>query len=152
MSEGCYDDLTNCQIHKEASMDFVIDRAKWRCGGGWRQRGKGLTMLQNTEGYMCCLGQFCDQLGVPDLEGLYVPSDVPEYRNTQIRDVLVEDGGIGPEGPWFNETRFSDLAIGINDNRSISDQEREKELTELCIRHGHTLRFEGEYGSGSGTE
>lgn len=44
-----------------------IDRSKWRCGsqnGPGYAHGKGKTMLLNSNGYMCCVGQMCEQLGI----------------------------------------------------------------------------------------
>lgn len=46
--------------------ELVLDYKIWRCGGphGYNVVGKGCTYLLNCDGYMCCLGQFCQQSGV----------------------------------------------------------------------------------------
>lgn len=56
---------------------LILKEAKWRCGDVTTNpikeidgkkveidvcRGKGNTELKNKEGYMCCLGQFTQQL------------------------------------------------------------------------------------------
>lgn len=49
---------------------LIIDRSKWRTGGDLahvndNQTGKGYTALYNKQGFMCCLGFRCNQMGVP---------------------------------------------------------------------------------------
>lgn len=36
-------------------------------------------------------------------------------------------------------------ALTISDDVWLSDSEREKQLTELCVKYGHELSFEGSY-------
>jgi hypothetical protein len=49
--------------------ELVLDYKIWRSGGPVHYLGEvvgqGDTQLLNNEGYMCCLGQFCEQAGVP---------------------------------------------------------------------------------------
>lgn len=46
---------------------LILDYSKWRCGGeGVYSIGHGDTQLLNAEGFLCCLGQFGQQCGIPD--------------------------------------------------------------------------------------
>ena len=46
-------------------MNFILDCKTWRSGGDSVNRlGDGPTYMLNYLGEMCCLGQFCEQLGV----------------------------------------------------------------------------------------
>lgn len=129
-------------------MDFTIDRSKWRCGGGDdgdRARGTGATLLLNEEGYMCCLGQFCQQLGV---DGLLRRATPDVLHRLDKRDLTPLVGIlVNQENGRFYDNDLCQLAVEINDDHECNDAERETALTELLAKHGHTLRFVGEYGS-----
>jgi hypothetical protein len=47
-------------------MKFVVDRTKWICGADniKTKKGKGVASLLNSQGFMCCLGHCCLQLGI----------------------------------------------------------------------------------------
>jgi hypothetical protein len=55
---------------------LVLDVSTWRCGeDGDKGLGDGGTFLLNQYGFMCCLGQWSAQHGVPEMEllGKYEP-------------------------------------------------------------------------------
>lgn len=130
-------------------MDFVIDRSKWRCGGHERDpydgalnpsvRGIGNTQLLNCEGFMCCLGQVAVQLGAD--RSRIACAGIPEEADSEsleyLTPVLVSDECL--------DSPLSNAAMRINDDRLLSDEDRECALTELFAKHGHTLTFTGEY-------
>ena len=113
-------------------MKFVVDRSKWRCGSNAGDRhGKGDTRLLNSEGYQCCLGFVCEQLGVPRGELLNIPT--PEFLDhyTIVKQVLIDT--------WIDE-----ISIITNDGFG-SREERERLLSEQFANGGHELEFVGEY-------
>jgi hypothetical protein len=63
---------------------LIIDRAKWRTGGNSPiQTGVGRTRLLNKEGYMCCLGFRCHQMGIPEkdlLKAGYTDDEISIFK------------------------------------------------------------------------
>lgn len=129
-------------------MKFTIDRSKWRFGGHNYDRALGPTSLLNsTNGTMCCLGQISLQCGLSETDikdkagfmavttpnsDFFVPGH--PYR------ILVDDVGFPNE--------LSNFAMEINDMRqspSGDNFEREKELAALFKEYGHELEFVGTY-------
>lgn len=132
-------------------MKFIIDRSTWRCGGNpfdninvrgvdnINVRGVGHTVLLNKEGFMCCLGQICIQLGIS--------------KNRLSSQIQPDDLNI--DIPYLTERRLHDSnvcnsqltieAMNINDNPNLSDSERELALINLFDHHGHTIEFIGQY-------
>jgi hypothetical protein len=94
---------------------LTLNIHKWRNGD---------TLLNNHHGYQCCLGQFCLQLGKTK-EELSDFSD-PEFLETT---------------PSLLTESFNQKAIGINDDRLISIQERIKRLKSHCRKNKIKLRL-----------
>lgn len=122
---------------------LIIDRAKWRTGGDLsypNATGEGSTLLLNDEGFMCCLGFRCHQMGIPkndllnvgtpgSLSGLY---DIPD---------LIEGMYFG----CFDNSRFASKAIQLNDDPFLTPEQREKAITEHFKTIGVTVEFKGRY-------
>ena len=127
-------------------MNIVIDRSKWRTGGNKKhQTGEGVTKLHNMFGFMCCLGFACNQAGVPTYEigeCLYPRNIVGWSHSDKHLKALVDAGLLNSNR---EQTEFADRAAGINDNETTTVQTKERKLTELCKKHGHTIEFVGEY-------
>jgi hypothetical protein len=127
-------------------MEFVIDRSKWL-------RGKGPTdsyLLRSSDGKMCCLGFFSLACGL---------------TQDQIKDVQAPKQLIGldsgghhinllsrTDGFWLMQsddnihtpdTHTPDTCrlMEDNDNRMISEQEREEKITRLFAANGVTVKF-----------
>lgn len=118
-------------------MQFTIDRSKWRCGtlGAYRQGG-GETALLNSEGYQCCLGFICEQLGINHHKML----------NKAFPLEVTGDNLLTVDASFKSaNTQFTDSAIEINDTEWIDSSERERRLEMLCGIWGHELVFQGEY-------
>lgn len=114
---------------------LIINRAKWRTGRTEDDfTGKGYTALLNKEGYMCCLGFRCEQMGIPkkDLLGKSSPQDLCD--DWDIPDLVYNT----------NDTSFTDQAMRIND-MSQKEKTREKEITEHFATIGITVEFTGKY-------
>ena len=133
---------------KEVKRKFVIDRSKWRSGGPIEACrypvGLGLTALLNEQGYMCCLGQVCEQLGVPvkQLLSRGGPSSLADTvikRHPDLRGFLVDDNGM--------DTDFATTAMLANDDLEQPAEVRESLLIDLFAEQGYTLEFTGEYGT-----
>lgn len=119
---------------------LIIDRSKWRTGGESPSKtGKGYTQLLNKQGFMCCLGFRCNQMGIPkkDLLGNHIPEHLKGLYD--IPDLIEED-----EGKW-SDTAFTQEAININDDESITSTEREKSIKEHFATIGVTVKFVGKY-------
>lgn len=139
-------------------MEFTIDRSRWRCGGGDRgpdvypewMHGEGETMLLNDDGFMCCLGQVEEQLGV----GLDRLLQVFKPSGLQVESILCEidhDAASVPDadgneaGDIYIDTELASRAMSINDDETLDDENREHRLTALFETHGHTITFTGEF-------
>ena len=125
-------------------MEFTIDRSKWRCGGvhNKNSRGKGGTSLLNEEGFMCCLGQTCRQVGIEkeDLLKKNEPRQIDTKLHTKNLGIFVESRGLFST---FMDTELSKSAMIINDTSFLNQKERESKLRELFKRHGHKIKFVG---------
>lgn len=129
-------------------MDFVIDRSKWRCGGsGPHMQGTGPTELLNNDGFMCCLGQVCKQLGVPESKMLNVPAPLTLVHRSYTSAESLHPLGYIVEAGVLAGTALTQEAMSCNDNPydSMRPEDREQTLTELFARNGHTLTFVGSY-------
>ena len=116
---------------------LVINRAKWRTGDySHNETGKGETSLLNKEGFMCCLGFRCNQMGIPkkELLNIGVPAmlsdkfDIPDLINT-----------LG------NDSEFANEAMSINDDSSTTPKEKEKLITNHFAKKNIIVIFKGRY-------
>lgn len=83
---------------------------------------------------MCCIGQVCGQLGVPRDSLLDAASvqDLPELERP--RELCV-DGRQEVEALWVCQ------AYSTNDSQSITDDDREEQLTQTFGVAGHHIEF-----------
>lgn len=119
---------------------LIIDRSKWRTGeGSFSETGKGDTQLLNKQGFMCCLGFRCNQMGIPkkDLLNKGTPEALADLYN--IAD-LIE----GDEDGWGN-TKFAKEAVHLNDSIRLTSKEREKAIEEHFATIDITVQFKGKY-------
>jgi len=115
---------------------LIIDRTKWRTGCFNETRtGLGTTQLLNKEGFMCCLGFRCLQMGIPKQHLMDVSMPCNLSDNWTIPDLLNLDG--------YNSD-FCDRATNINDNSS-STESKEVDLIDLFSEKGITVEFKGKY-------
>lgn len=129
-------------------MEFVVDRSKWRCGGHQsnpHSHGPGMTYLQNSYGYRCCLGFCALQCGLTEKEIYHV--DFPGRLRVSFKDHprLTAFVNTKMSITKYPNSRLSEKALGINDAGRLTDEKREKQLTELFAEYGHTIRFVGEF-------
>ena len=116
---------------------LIINRAKWRTGSkSTVQTGKGDTELLNEEGFMCCLGFRCHQMGIPkkDLLGMGIPACIA--ADWDIPDLLTSPG---------KNSVFTSKAVSINDDSSLTSEEREIAITKHFATIGVTVEFKGKY-------
>lgn len=115
---------------------LILDESKWRCGAASpskeNKRGKGITKLENKEGYMCCLGQFCKQL-TPKKDIL----DFCEPRELNVKISLLATGSRYN----IDNTKFSNTAMSINDNEGTSVNQKVSKLRALLKSKGWKLVF-----------
>jgi hypothetical protein len=121
---------------------LTLDYSKWRCGRNSEKPenklGTGPTLLLNTSGYMCCLGQFSSQL-----KAELTKSDLM-YKSTPSQLLNVNKGGIPyltkQYGVFSKNTEFSNSAISINDDRGTSVEQKIDLLRKLMKKVGLKLR------------
>lgn len=92
------------------------------------------------EGTMCCLGFACIALGLTEeqIRDMFYPSDLNIHVKGLNRPICYIDGEAG----YYDNTTFSSEAALINDDKTISDQEREERLINLGLEHGFKFIFE----------
>lgn len=128
-------------------MEFVVDRSKWRCGGnGPHSAGKGTASLLNIEGYQCCMGFVCEQLGVSrkELLGVLLPSNLTWFHKVP-HEIFLGDKKTLRFYDWNCPAHLQSYAFTINDNPDLTKEEREAKLIQAFHEFGHTLKFVGEY-------
>lgn len=118
---------------------LIIDRSKWR-SGDWsvNTTGKGGTLLLNQEGYMCCLGFRCHQMGIPKEDLLDRGGPWELSLKWDIPDLLDEHVN-------YNNSDFTEEAITINDTPSLTPAEREIAIKNHFKHIGVTVEFTGKY-------
>ena len=117
-------------------MKFVVDRSRWWRGA--RDTDSALLCeysqvrpeFRMAEGSMCCLGFMCSAYGVENHEMNNVTSPRLLASEVKTRTKL-------PVVDW-------DPFMAVNDDIAISDEVRERKLTELFARVGIEVEFEGE--------
>lgn len=109
---------------------FTVYRKTW-----YRGHGTADSRLLREDGMRCCLGHVGKQCGLRDAELLGVISP----RGNAAFPTFLIDG----EAFRGNSKTCSDM-MEINDDRSISDTEREAKLTEIAAANGITLIFTDE--------
>lgn len=114
---------------------LILDYSKWRCGVyGNYQLGKGNTLLNNIEGFQCCLGQFSLQLNKNLTKDMLISLGEPNDL-----DVLVETLTRIGDYNDFENTDLSDKAININDAELTTPQEKIVLLKELFEKEGYSI-------------
>lgn len=134
---------------------IVIDRSKWRTGGNHLPRlpseriyqtGKGLSALQNDQGYLCCLGFICKQT-VDDPDNRIItsayPSTLSHRLQQEIPGMTVRKTNAGY--PLYANTMLADDAALINDSPTTTPKVKEARLLELFKDSMFELEFVGEY-------
>ena len=114
-------------------MTWTIERSKWLRGSTQN------SMLLRDDGKMCCIGQVCRQLGLPDFKILdkydvaFLIGDLPPEELSPLVSLMEEE--MQAENDWVAE------AYRINDRPTIDDATRERELTALARANGHDFVF-----------
>lgn len=135
---------------------LTLNYRTWRCGGDsnengatdkeWRaaSHGKGDTFLCNEEGYMCCLGQFERQAGVP--KDQLMGNDTPAMTGngdsvvTGLSRELFESEKSMFRFDGVTDTKLANSAIKINDNSKFSIAEKVVKLCKLFARAGYKIQ------------
>lgn len=111
--------------------ELVLDYKIWRSGGPVHYPGEvvgqGDTQLLNDEGYMCCLGQFCEQAGVTRDRLKY--KEYP-YAHPSAPKLFVKNG---------YPTDLVRKAVEINDSHHIPTAKRVVQLQKLFRKHNKTI-------------
>lgn len=121
--------------------ELTLDCEKWICGEGSRhQVGKGKVALLNKEGYMCCLGQWCKQLGTSD-EDLLGRQEPHELDDAIAFFTLTKEETYSGEEPYrYTEDKpFTIDAMRINDSEETTAREKILQLAILLEKQGVKL-------------
>jgi hypothetical protein len=112
-------------VSKENVTKFTVYRERWFRGKGWSQ-----SQLLRGDGTMCCLGFYAKSCGATDdhILGKAAPS---------------MSQGFWPDWMYRFPARVPVVneMMAINDGRSLPDEERERQLTELFAAQGITVEF-----------
>lgn len=123
--------------------NLIIDRNTWRKGGSKYNEQCGETRLLNNEGFMCCLGFFCKQAGVPEKylnTGEPCDIDIKEYTDLIPELVTYHEGN-----DVYKNTHLTEDAINKNDNPNFTNEERETHLTKLFKDNNIDVEFINNY-------
>lgn len=122
----------------ELPKKLKLNYKTWRCGGKFMQdecsHGLGSTCLLNTEGYMCCLGQFSLQANVP-VEKIHKQAH-PGVLKIDLPDLIDKNN--------CDYKYLSDLAHSamlINDKIYTTIKEKAVALVKLFKEHGFELEL-----------
>jgi hypothetical protein len=108
---------------------LFIDYSKWRFGSDRENKlGRGDTALLNSQGFMCCLGQFSLQLGCSkeeikgEAEPGWIHKEIPVLTTKKKANTL-----------------FSNKAMEINDDDNTTPEEKIAALKTLLKKKGIKL-------------
>ena len=122
--------------------ELILDYNVWICGAPSPKSdvsnvlGEGETNLLNSEGYMCCLGQFCEQAGFDKENLLQIPK--PSFLKETIEGLT---GMHTAKYSTYHDTHMSIIAMSINDTTYTTVARKADLLKELLKEHGYTLRL-----------
>ncbi len=107
---------------------FKVNRRRWARGGK-----KGEAMLLNGDGNSCCIGFACRQTGAGsrDIKGRYTPG----FLRKPLPGLSRNRGGRIVSLSWVLQ------AADVNDDRNLTDAEREAKLQKLARSAGHDFEF-----------
>ena len=108
---------------------FTVERDRW-----FRGDRNGSRLVRASDGTMCCLGFLGLALGNPrdHLVDRPAPGDTAFSGCSWPSWMLTSGGG--------NSMVAGEL-MSINDDRTITDETRERSLTELFLRNGVEVEF-----------
>jgi hypothetical protein len=118
---------------------LILDYSKWRCGGNNAKEnklGSGETSLLNSEGFMCCLGQWSLQLDKnltkKEIKEHGAPSRISLTKKIPLLTKKDEGGNI--------DTAFSNRAIHINDGYETTPDQKISALRRLMKKWKYKLK------------
>lgn len=118
---------------------FYVSRRKWARGGANTPYGSYLYLKDTRK--MCCLGFFCNQMGIPkkDMNDLGDPAEIINAKKEweDIPYLVVQD----TYTERAENSSLANNAIQLNDLPNISEKEREERLKGLFAQHGIELEF-----------
>src|SRR5271165_6966019 len=111
---------------------LVIDESKW-----YRGKGSDKSKLRNGRGMMCCLGFYGLACGLEnrDISGKSEPSDCLSLDDPKFPDWLTN------KEVYSGNTSDCCVLMEINDEKSITDSSRKKQIKEIFAKHGVTVSF-----------
>jgi hypothetical protein len=119
-------------------MELILDFQTWRAGGGIafesheNKIGEGRTELCNTEGFMCCLGQWALQSGFD--RGQVMGNDEPADLSNEQGEVFKKFSSYNENKGTYYNTKLSADCMTINDDRTTTYQEKIRLLTERLAK------------------
>ena len=127
-------------------MNFVLRIDQWRCGkDGPYSLGIGETQLRNDQGFLCCVGQWTEQVEGKELEPNEAGEPACLERDIEYLTIMIEDYAIdfGYLSRITNTNLASDC-MSINDTETTTVAEKIKLLHNRLAQDGHTLEVIGE--------
>lgn len=118
---------------------LILDYSTWRCGlVGDHKLGEGPTQLRNSEGFMCCIGQWSLQLDkslTPEqITGFSAPDElshaIPELSYGSADEFDAES---------ILDSDFTSSCITINDNENTTPEAKIHQLRYQCEKIGYKL-------------
>lgn len=104
----------------------------------WDRGNKATSLLNHQTGKKCCLGFFCLQAGMA--EHMIVGYARPERAMGIWKDTIAA-GKIFKNLELMRQEDFVSWAIFINDNSTISDQERQIQLKKFFAAQGVEVEY-----------
>lgn len=107
---------------------LILDYSKWRSGdNGPNKTGDGPVALLNHEGWMCCLGQWCEQLGAT--KNMLIGCGEPEELRC-VYDPFTYDDSDEYDIRQSN-TKLSNKCMEVNDEAGTTPDEKIEALRSL---------------------
>jgi hypothetical protein len=119
---------------------FIVKRSKW-----FRGQGDEQSRLQTTDNKMCCLGFYAKECGLKKkhLLDISTPSEILYDIRTLWKSFLFDrkDIEFANDETWITDSNVANDLMEINDNKFITEKERERRLKDLFKAQGIKLKF-----------
>lgn len=125
---------------------FVLDLKTWRCGAdGDNMYGEGTTSLLNSQGNMCCLGQFSKQLDNKcNILNKGTPVDAKYSIKLEDNPLLKNEEGNSWNPSGEKDSKLSNECVEINDDENCSFTDKIKSLKDTLKSHGFQLEVKND--------
>lgn len=125
----------------ETKTKFTVTRHNWLRGEG----GDDSRLLRPEDGKMCCLGHISLQCGITqdEIMNVLAPAGIIDEAWGLFPEPLrpMKRPYRGINKTWNDNSGLAHVMMGLNDDETITDEDREHRLKQIAASRGIKLEF-----------